>query len=150
MFITTARWILALPAGVLVAFLMQMVTDVAFGLGYGFETVYGFYDSPDMAGMPVSGTFILLVSRTASAAILLYTTIVLVPNYKRQAAVILVAGLSMLSIGWFIYVVWSAINTNYTITAGMWYRFILESISLFLGLVVGAKIAITRGAQTSG
>lgn len=150
MFINIARWVLALPAGALAAFLTQMFTDVAFGLCYGSETVYRFYDSPDMAGMPVSGTLILLVTRIATAAILLYTTIVLVPNYKRQAAVILVVVLSMLSIGWFISLVWSAFNMDYTITAGMWYRLILEGISLFLGIVVGAKIAVTRNAQTSG
>lgn len=150
MFITTARWILALPAGVLVAFLMQMFTDVTFGLVHGFETVYGFYDSPGMAGMPVRGTFILFITRIATAAILLYTTIVLVPNHKRQVGFILVAVLSMLSIGWFIYLMWSAVKMGYTITIGMWYRNILEGVSLCLGMVIGAKIAVTRGALTSG
>ncbi|MDZ4759931.1 MAG: hypothetical protein SGJ21_02520, partial [Alphaproteobacteria bacterium] len=40
----------------------------AFGIIHGIERVEEFWEAPDMAGVPIIGTYIIFITRTISAA----------------------------------------------------------------------------------
>lgn len=140
------RWLVALPAGALAAFAAHMALGFMFSLGHGFETVGRFWASPDMAGMPISGTYIMFVSRLATGVAFLYVTIALIPNYKKQAAVVLVVVLSLVVVGGLIYLAWATSASGDALTVGIWYRNILETVSSCLGMALGAGIAVAHGS----
>ena len=134
--ITTLRWIFALPAGVIAAFLAHLLCVLAFGIGHGFDTIFDFYEATDMAGMPISGTYVLFVSRAVPAGVFLYTTIFVLPKYKKQIAVALAGVTIILLAGAGVYL---AVKLYLFLSIGVWYRLILEFVSRCLGVIIGAR-----------
>ena len=49
------RWIIAVPAGVLVWFAANHAIGTAFGILHGFDRVGDFWEAPDMDGVPIIG-----------------------------------------------------------------------------------------------
>ena len=144
--VTTLRWVFALPTGIIAAFLAHLLCVLAFGIGHGFDTIFDFYEATDMAGMPISGTYILFVSRAVPAGAFLYTTIFVLPKYKKQIAVVLAGVTIILLAGAGVYL---AVKLYPFLRIGVWYRLILEFVSCSLGVVIGASMAIGDSKRTN-
>ena len=54
--INILRWIIAVPAGVMLWFAANHAIGVALGIIHGFERVDAFWEARDMDGMPIIGT----------------------------------------------------------------------------------------------
>ncbi len=138
--ISLLRWVIALPVGIAASFAVHMVSVFGFSLGHGFEEVATFWNSTDMAGMPISGTYIMFVTRLATAAALVGVTVWVIPNYKKKAATTLAMVVSILSIALLIYLVYQSVGANMSIGFGVWYRNILEMVSIVIGSIIGAGV----------
>lgn len=141
------RWILALPAGLLAAFLIHLLNIVSFGIAHGFDTVFDVLEATDMNGMPITGTYIVFVARASSSGVFMYATISFVPNYKKQVALILTAVVITLLI---ISAVILVAILNYAQGFGVveWYRVALELISCCTGVILGA-ILVSKSEENA-
>jgi hypothetical protein len=136
------RWIIALPLGIAASFATQLILEFTFGLGHGFDEVSGFWGSHDMAGMPISGTYIMVSTRIAGAFTLIGVTVWAVPKFKKQTGIALAVVVSGLSLALLVYVLYQSINLNLPLGFGGWYRNILEMISIILGCVLGVGLSL--------
>ena len=142
--ISILRWIFALPIGGLAAFLVHLLNVFAFSIAHGFDEVSDLYDAIDMAGMPITGTYIIFFTRAATTGVFLYTTIFLVPKYKKPIAVMLAGVNIILAVGMLVYL---AGMMYHVLSIGAWYRLILECVSLCFGAVIGAIVALDSDAE---
>ena len=93
------RWIIAVPAGLGAWFGANYSIGTTFGFAHGFEVVDEFWDAPDMNGMPISGTYIILVTRIVAAAALVGVMAYLVPRYHKRVAIVVAALVSAAAVG---------------------------------------------------
>ncbi|MDE3001339.1 MAG: hypothetical protein OXU79_19865 [Gemmatimonadota bacterium] len=134
------RWILAVPLGVVAAFLVHLFVTALSGLAHGFDRVADFWDSTDMAGMPIEGTYIMFTARVLSAAALLHVATRVAPNHKKKLSKVL-AIIGVLGIG-LMFLILSGLSillSGPSLGIGGWYRNILEAFSVIFGCVVGYR-----------
>src|ERR1700704_4636535 len=93
------RWIIAVPAGLLAWFGANYSIGRTFGFAHGFEVVDEFWEAPDMNGMPISGTYIILITRIVAAAALVCVIAYLVPRYHKRVAIIVASLVSAAAVG---------------------------------------------------
>ena len=139
--INILRWIIAVPAGVMLWFAANHAIGVAFGIIHGFERVDAFWEAPDMDGVPIIGTYIIFVTRTIAAASLVGVIIYIVPRYHKQVAIIAASLVSATAVGFLGFILIQAANADPTIGPDVWYRHILDMLSIILGAILGAWTA---------
>jgi len=136
--INILRWIIAVPAGVMLWFAANHSIGMAFGIIHGFERVDAFWEAPDMDGVPIIGTYIIFVTRTIAAASLVGVIIYIVPRYHKQVAIIAASLVSATAVGFLGFILIQAANADPTIGPDVWYRHILDMLSIILGAILGA------------
>lgn len=133
----TTRWVIAIPSGIVAATAMFFFLAFTFSIAHGFDEVSALFAAIDMNEMPVAGTYIILVTRAASAAVLIIATAYVVPASHTRVAFAAGVVVGIISCGLFGYVLWMAAAADFGLTFGNWYRLILELISLLLGSALG-------------
>jgi len=132
------RWIIAVPAGLMLWFAANFSIGMAFGIIHGFELVDSFWEAPDMDGMPIIGTYIMFVTRTIAAASLMGVIIYIVPRYHKQVAIVVA---SLVSAAAAVILLFQVVSADLNIDLGGWYRHILEMLSIIFGAIAGAWLA---------
>jgi len=135
------RWIIAVPAGLVAWFGANYSIGTTFGFAHGFEVVDEFWDAPDMNGMPISGTYIILVTRIVAAAALVGVMVYVVPHYHKRVAIVVASLVSATAIGFLGFVLFQAGSADLNIGLDGWYRHILDMLSIILGAIFGAWMA---------
>jgi len=135
------RWIIAVPAGLVAWFGANYSIGTTFGFAHGFEVVDEFWDAPDMNGMPISGTYIILVTRIVAAAALVGVMVYLVPRYHKQVAIAVASVVSAAAVGFLGFILFQAMSADLNIGLDGWYRHILDMLSIILGAIFGAWMA---------
>ena len=134
------RWIFAVPLGALAAFLVQVVATILSGFAHGFDRVAGFWDSTDMAGMPIAGTYIMFTTRLLSAVALIHVSTLVAPNHKKKLGKVLaILGILGMGLTFLILSVLSILLIGPSLGIGGWYRNILEAFSAIFGCVIGYR-----------
>ena len=139
--INILRWVIAVPAGVMLWFAANHSIGMAFGIIHGFERVDAFWEAPDMDGAPIIGTYIIFVTRTVAAASLVGVMIYIVPRYHKQVAIVAASLVSAAAIGFLGYVLFEAGSADLNIGPDGWYRLILDMLSIIMGAIFGAWLA---------
>ena len=135
------RWIIAVPAGLVAWFGANYSIGTTFGFAHGFEVVDEFWDAPDMNGMPISGTYIILVTRIVAAAALVGVIVYVVPHYHKRVAIVVASLVSAVAIGLLGFVLFQVGSADLNIGLDGWYRQILDMLSIILGAIFGAWMA---------
>ena len=135
------RWIIAVPAGLVAWFGANYSIGTTFGFAHGFEVVDEFWDAPDMNGMPISGTYIILVTRIVAAAALVGVMVYVVPHYHKRVAIVAASLVSAAAVGFLGFVLFQAVTADLNIGLDGWYRQILDMLSIILGAIFGAWMA---------
>jgi fructose-specific phosphotransferase system IIC component len=135
------RWIIAVPAGFLAWFGANYSIGMTFGFAHGFEVVDEFWEAPDMNGMPISGTYIILITRIVSAAALVGVMVYLVPRYHKRVAIVVASLVSAAAVGFLGFVLFQAVTADLDIGLDGWYKHILDMLSIILGAIFGAWMA---------
>ena len=135
------RWILAVPAGLMLWFAANYSIGMAFGIIHGFERVDSFWEAPDMDGMPIIGTYIMFVTRTIAGASLVGMMIYIVPRYHKQVAIVVASLVSAAAVGFLGFILFQGANADPNIGPDSWYRHILDMLSIIFGAIVGAWLA---------
>lgn len=136
--INILRWIIAVPAGLMLWFSANFSIGRAFGIIHGFELVDSFWEAPDMDGMPIIGTYIMFVTRTIAAASLVGVTVYIVPRYHKQVAIVVA---SLVSAAAVVILLFQVMSADLNVDLGGWYRNILEMLSIIFGAIFGAWLA---------
>jgi hypothetical protein len=139
--INILRWAAAVPMAVLAAFAVHMALGITFGIGHGFDKVEFFWLSRDMASMPISGTYIMLVTRAASTCTLVGVAAWVVPRLKIQVGIVLAIVICIYTSALFIYVLYQSVHLGLTLGFSGWYRSILEWVSIIIGCAFGIGVA---------
>ena len=132
------RWIIAVPAGFMLWFSANYSIGMAFGFIHGFEVVDSFWEASDMNGMPISGTYIILITRIVAAASLVGVIIYVVPRYHKQVAIVAASLVSAAAVSFLGFILFQAVSADLTIGLDGWYRHILDVLSIIVGATVGA------------
>ncbi len=135
------RWVIAVPAGVMLWFAANHSIGMAFGIIHGFERIDAFWEAPDMDGVPIIGTYIIFVTRTIAAASLVGAIIYIVPRYHKQVAIVAASLVSVAAVGFLGFVLFQAGSADLNIGLDGWYRHILDMLSIILGAILGAWMA---------
>ena len=135
------RWIIAVPAGIVAWFGANYSIGTTFGFAHGFEVVDEFWDAPDMNGMPISGTYIILVTRIVAAAALVGVIVYVVPHYHKRVAIVVASLVSAAAMGFLGFVLFQAGSADLHIGLDGWYRHTLDMLSIILGAIFGAWMA---------
>lgn len=135
------RWIIAVPAGLTLWFAANYSIGITFGFAHGFEVVDSFWEASDMNGMPISGTYIIIITRIVAAASLVAVIIYVVPGYHKQVAIIVTSLVSAAAIIFLGFILFQAGSADLNIGPDGWYRHILDMLSIIVGAVVGAWMA---------
>ena len=94
-----------------------------------------------MNGMPISGTYIILITRIISAAALVGVMVYLVPRYHKQVAIVVASLVSAAAVGFLGFVLFQAVTADLDIGLDGWYKHILDMLSIILGAIFGAWMA---------
>ena len=135
-----ARWVVAVPAGLGAAVSTFFLLSFVFSIAHGFDAVAAFWAAPDMNGMPIAGTYIIFGTRAITAAVLVAVIAKIVPAHHRHVAVASGCVVGVLSFVLFAYVTRTVVAMDMSLTMGMWYRNILELVSLLAGSAIGAAM----------
>ena len=139
--INILRWVIAVPAGVMLWFAANHSIGMAFGIIHGFERIDAFWEAPDMDGVPIIGTYVIFVTRTIAAASLVGAIIYIVPRYHKQVAIVAASLVSVAAVGFLSFVLFQAGSVDLNIGLDGWYRHILDMLSIILGAIFGAWMA---------
>jgi len=139
--INILRWIIAVPAGLILWFAANYSIGMAFGIIHGFERVDSFWEAPDMDGVPVIGTYIIFVTRTIAAASLVGVMIYIVPRYHKQVAIVVASLVTAAAVGFLGFILFQVANSDLNIGPDGWYRHTLDVLSIIFGAIVGAWLA---------
>jgi hypothetical protein len=118
---------------------------LSFSIGHGFETVASFWGASDMNGMPISGSYIIFISRFVPTAVLVGIPSYMVPAFHKIVGVILATIVIVIALALLVFLLWSAWNGGNDLGFGAWYRFILEIVSCSVGAIFGAILGSTAG-----
>ena len=134
------RWIFAIPLGALAAFLVHVVVTFLSGLAHGFDMVLAFWDSTDMEGMPIVGTYIMFTTRSLSVGAHFHVATRVAPNHKKKLGKVLaILGIIGIGLTFLIMSVLFIVVIGPSLGFGWWYRNILEAFSLIFGCVIGYR-----------
>jgi glucan phosphoethanolaminetransferase (alkaline phosphatase superfamily) len=136
--INIIRWAIAVPAGVMLWYAANHSVGIAFGIIHGFDRVDAFWEAPDMDGVPIIGTYIILVTRAVAAASLVGIIIYIVPRHHKQVAIITAALVTIGAVAIFVY---QAVSTDQHISGEGWYKLALDMLSMMFGGMGGAWMA---------
>ena len=139
--ITYLRWIVAIPAGLLAWFGANHSIGMTFGFIHGYEALDSFWDAPDMDGMLIKGTYIIVITRIVAAASLVAVIIYMVPRYHKQVAAVATSLVSAAAVALLGFIWFQAFSANVDIGPEGWYRYILDSLSIIIGAILGAWMA---------
>lgn len=139
--INILRWAIAVPAGIMLWYAANHSIGAAFGIIHGLDRVEEFWEAPDMAGVPIIGTYIIFVTRTIAAVSLVGTIIYLVPNYRKQVAIIAASVVSVAAVGFLGFVLFEAATSDPGLSPDGWYKHILDMLSIVFGSTAGAWLA---------
>ena len=139
--INILRWAIAVPAGIILWYAANHSIGAAFGIIHGLDRVEEFWEAPDMAGVPIIGTYIIFVTRTIAAVSLVGTIIYLVPNYRKQVAIIAASVVSVAAVGFLGFVLFEAATSDPGLSPDGWYKHILDMLSIVFGSTAGAWLA---------
>ena len=135
------RWIIAVPAGLGAWFGANYSIGRTFGFAHGFDVVDEFWEAPDMNGMPISGTYIILVTRIVAAAALVCVMVYLVPRHHKRVPIVVASLVSAAAVDFMGFVLFQAGSADLNIGLDGWYRQILDMLSIILGAIFGAWMA---------
>jgi len=135
------RWIIAVPAGLAAWFGANYSIGMTFSFAHGFEVVEEFWEAPDMNAMPISGTYIIFVTRIVAAAALVSVMVYVVPRYHKRVAIVVASLVSAAAVGFLGFVLFQAGSADLNISLDGWYRHILDMLSIILGAIFGAWMA---------
>lgn len=135
------RWIIAVPAGFLAWFGANHSIGMTFGFIHGYEVMDSFWDAPDMDGMLIKGTYIIIITRIVAAASLVAVIIYMVPRYHKQVAAVVTSLVSAAAVALLGFIWFQAFSTNVAIGPEGWYRYILDALSIIIGAIFGAWMA---------
>jgi hypothetical protein len=142
------RWILFLPLGILSAYLTHVFVRLAIGLMHGFDNMALFWAATDMAGMPLTGTYAIILNYTAVYCALIYYTVRAAPSDKIKVAKLIstLCGLFVLIL--MAYISW--LLFKYDVSVGFWvlYRSTIETLSAVMGIIAGYAISKEHACQT--
>ncbi len=113
----------------------------AFGMIHGYELIDSFWDAPDMDGIPIIGTYVLIVTRTIAAASLVGVIIYIVPRYHKQVAIVVASLVSTAAVGFLGFILFQTANADLSIAPEGWYKQGLDMLSIIVGAVFGAWMA---------
>jgi hypothetical protein len=139
--LTYLRWVIAVPAGLLAWFGANHSIGMTFGFVHGYAELDSFWDAPDMDGMLIKGTYIIVITRIVAAASLVAVIIYLVPSYHRQVAIVatcLISAAAVLLLG---FIGYQAVSASIVIGPEGWYRYTLDMLSIIIGALFGAWMA---------
>ena len=139
--INILRWAIAVPAGIILWYAANHSIGAAFGIIHGLDRVEEFWEAPDMAGVPIIGTYIIFITRTIAAVSLVGTIIYLVPNYRKQVAIIAASVVSVAAVGFLGFVLFEAATSDPGLSPDGWYKHILDMLSIMFGATAGAWLA---------
>ena len=139
--INILRWAIAVPAGIMLWYAANHSIGTAFGIIHGFDRVDEFWESPDMDGVPIIGTYIIFITRTISAASFVSAIIYLVPSYRKQVAIIAASVVSIAAAGFLGFLLFEAATSDPGLSPDGWYKHILDMLSIIFGATAGAWLA---------
>ena len=139
--INILRWVIAVPAGIMLWYAANHSIGAAFGIIHGLDRVEEFWEAPDMAGVPIIGTYIIFVTRTIAAVSLVGTIVYLVPNYRKQVAIIAASVVSVATAGFLGFLLFEAATSDPGLSPDGWYKHILDMLSIIFGATAGAWLA---------
>ncbi len=96
-----------------------------------------------MAGMPISGSYIMLATRMSTAVVLIGVSVWAVPAFKKQTSIGLAVMISGLSVAFLAYLLYQSALLDLSWGLGGWYRNILEVVSIVSGCVFGVNFSAT-------
>jgi len=135
------RWAIAVPAGIMLWYAANHSIGTAFGIIHGFDRVDEFWESPDMDGVPIIGTYIIFITRTISAASFVSAIIYLVPSYRKQVAIIAASVVCVATVGLLGFLLFEAATSDPVLSLDGWYKHILDMLSIIFGATAGAWLA---------
>ena len=135
------RWAIAVPAGIMLWYAANHSIGTAFGIIHGFDRVDEFWESPDMDGVPIIGTYIIFITRTISAASFVSAIIYLVPSYRKQVAIIAASVVCVATAGLLGFLLFEAATSDPVLNLDGWYKHILDMLSIIFGATAGAWLA---------
>ena len=139
--INILRWAIAVPAGIMLWYAANHSIGTAFGIIHGFDRVDEFWESPDMDGVPIIGTYIIFITRTISAASFVSAIIYLVPSYRKQVAIIAASVVCVATAGLLGFLLFEAATSDPVLSLDGWYKHILDMLSIIFGATAGAWLA---------
>jgi len=139
--ITYLRWIIAVPAGLLAWFGANHSIGMTFGFIHGYDVLDSFWDAPDMDGMLIKGTYIIVITRIIASASLVAVIIYMVPRYHKQVAIVAAALVSAAAVGILGFILVQAANADPNIGLESWYKHLLDMFSIIVGATAGAWLA---------
>jgi len=139
--ITYLRWLVAIPAGLLAWFGANHSIGMTFGFFHGYDVLDSFWEAPDMDGMLLTGTYIIVITRIVAAASLVVVTIYMVPHYHKQVAVIATCLVSAGAVAILSFIWFQAFNADVSISAEGWYKYVLDMLSIIIGAILGSWMA---------
>ncbi len=139
--INIVRWVIAVPAGLLLWFAANFSIGQAFGIIHGFDRVDAFWEASGMDGVPVIGTYIIFVTRAIAAASLVGMVVFMVPRHHKQVGIIVACIVSIAAVGFSAFRLFQIVNSDLNIGPDGWYRHALEVFSMIFGAIAGAWLA---------
>jgi hypothetical protein len=133
----------AIPLAIAAGFIAHVVLVFMASLAHGFNEVSALWASQDMAGMPVSGTYTVVITRAITAGALVVVAAIVVPSHKKIAAFAMAAVVTVASAVILTYFIYRGITSDAHIGFGVWYRSIIESIAYIIGAFSGVYYART-------
>ncbi|MDP3293244.1 MAG: hypothetical protein Q8M37_00730 [Nevskia sp.] len=135
------RWLAAIPLAMVAGFIAHASVIFASSIAHGFDEISMLINSRDMAGMPVTGTYTILLIRALTTFSLVVAAAIVVPSHKKEVAlslaVIITVGFAIV----FAYLIYNGITSEAKIGLGVWYRSLIECASYVAGAWAGADHA---------
>ena len=139
--LTYLRWIIAVPAGLLAWFGANHSIGMTFGFIHGYDVLDSFWEAPDMDGMLITGTYIIVITRIVASASLVAVIIYMVPRYHKQVATVTTAVVSAAAVALLGFIWVQEFRADVALGPEGWYRYILDMLSIIIGAVFGAWMA---------
>ena len=134
-------WFIAVTACSMLWYAANHSIGASFGIIHGLDRVEEFWEAPDMAGVPIIGTYIIFVTRTIAAASFVSAIIYLVPSYRKQVAIIAASVVCVATAGFLGFLLFEAATSDPGLSPDGWYKHILDMLSIMFGATVGAWLA---------
>ena len=138
---TYLRWAIAVPAGILAWFGANHSIGMTFGFIHGYDVLDSFWEAPDMDGILIKGTYIIVITRIVAAASLVAVIIYMVPRYHKQVMAVVTSLVSAAAIALLGFIWFQGFSADIAIGPEGWYRYTLDALSIIIGAIFGAWMA---------